>query len=229
MDPWAVVSGIFAPAIFWIAYLYYYNDREHPEPILPVGLSYLAGLAAAVLCLHVYGLAQKTGFARDPWWAGTPRRVDVLAYTFLLAGPLEELAKFVPFALFCLHLRALDEVVDGVVYASAVALGFASYENLFYLPSLEGREFYARAFSSPLVHTLFASIWGYACARAKIEGRGLVRPATIGLLVAAALHGLYDFLALDPALRVGSSVAALAIWGWRMWTVERLRRPASAP
>jgi len=140
-------------------------------------------------------------------------------------GVIEELVKFIPFWLIGMRLHHFDEPIDGIVYASFVALGFASYENWYFLPELEGGAAVARAFASPLVHVMFASIWGYACSRAKIEGRPLLPAALAGLALAALLHGLYDFVAIGLALWVHIVPPAiiLAIWIWRMRLIRRLQ------
>ena len=125
-----------------------------------------------------------------------------------------------------------DEKIDGFVYASYIALGFATYENLFYLPLLEGVELWGRALASPLIHTMFASIWGYTLALAVMENRSVTAALVSGVAVSAILHGLYDFMVFDPILRPVGALLVLSIWIWRIRTIERLhllesRQPAA--
>jgi RsiW-degrading membrane proteinase PrsW (M82 family) len=118
--------------------------------------------------------------------------------------------------------------MDGIFYASACALGFASYENLFYLPWLTGFALFGRAVASPLSHTVFASVWGHtvgvACFRRKKLGPAILK----GVGLAALLHGLFDFLTFSPLLRLFAALLLLAAWLWRIRTVERLAKEKRA-
>ena len=220
-----VLSIIVAPTVFWFLY-HSYKDRFRPEPIVPLVLSYLSGFGAGYLCLKIYELGNRYGVAADP----DGNRLVFLLYCVLVVGVLEEACKFAPFRLISMQSRHFDEPIDGIVYASAVALGFASYENFKYMEFLEGRELLARAIASPLMHCMFASIWGYACGRARHDGRPLLRPALIGLGVAALIHGVYDFLVLatHPFVRPATAGIVLVIWIWRMRLIRRLHEEHSA-
>ena len=59
-----ILSGIIAPAIFWIAYLYY-KDRFKPEPLFHIGLTYILGFISAYVCLKSYGLLSMIGLPED--------------------------------------------------------------------------------------------------------------------------------------------------------------------
>jgi RsiW-degrading membrane proteinase PrsW (M82 family) len=219
------VTVILAPAVFWLLY-HLWKDRQHPEPARWLLVAYLLGAGSGWLGLHAYQWSGRLGLTVDPQGLAETAPLAFLAYALLVVGPLEEGVKFLPFALVCLRLRAFDEELDGVVYASAVALGFASYENFVYMEFLVGAELYARAVASPITHALFASIWGHACAKAKLRGTPVARAAAIALAVSAAAHGLYDFvlLAARPWVRPVPALIVLAIWVWRMRLVRRLQR-----
>ena len=155
----------------------------------------------------------------------------LFAYTVFVIGPVEELVKFLPFWLIGIRFHAFDEPVDGIIYASFVALGFASYENFLYLDYTQGAEALARGLASPLVHIMFASIWGYRCTKARIERDGFARAALSGLALAALLHGFYDFvmIGLSPWWRPLSAFLILAVWVWRMHLIRRLTDQSSVP
>jgi len=65
-----------------------------------------------------------------------------------------------------LRLPAFDEPLDGIIYASFIALGYAAIENYYYLDFLTGLESAARGFAGPVIHILFASIWAHWITRA---------------------------------------------------------------
>ena len=210
---------LIAPALFWLFY-HYYKDRHRPEPLPLLLVTYLAGIVAGFVCLRAFEWLNDLGIRAEPadgWW-------KFLLYCVLGVGLLEELAKLVPVWLICIRWRQFDEPVDGIVYASVVGLGFATFENYEYMKFLDGAPMYARAAASPLTHAIFASIWGHALGRAKHDGTPLWRAVFPALAVSALAHGIYDFVAVGAhvAFRPVTAVIILGIWIWRMRTVRRL-------
>ncbi len=221
MTVWIIISGIFTPALFWIGY-FYTKDRYRPEPLIRIGVSYLLGIAAALACAHTLRLAlPPLGLPYDPSALMEADRLSWLLYSVGITGIVEEMFKFLPFAFLVLRFPSFNERSDGVIYASFIALGFASYENILYLPTLEGFALFGRAFASPLTHTIFASIWGYAVGSAHMMNRSRVRAAVIGLILAGLCHGLFNYLTTSPGLRVLGSLLILGVWIWRIRFLER--------
>ena len=123
-----------------------------------------------------------------------------------------------PFLLVAIRFREFDEPMDGIVYASFIALGYAVVENLHFLQFLSPGEAIARGFAGPLVHIVFASIWGYHIGVAKLAGQGTFRAALIWLPAAALAHGVYDFVVLgfpQPGLVVAAAII-VSVWLWRL-------------
>jgi hypothetical protein len=96
-------------------------------------------------------------------------------------------------------------VIDGIVYASMVGLGFAMTENIQYYGSaaLEGGIggglvlFILRGMLAPFSHPLFTSMTGIGLGLATQTKNGFVKfcaPA-LGLLLAMFLHSLWNFSA----------------------------------
>ena len=220
MTVWIIFSGIVAPAVFWSGY-FYYKDRFQPEPIRNLGITYILGLVAAYACMKFYGLLPLVGIPDDPSALMEGRGLDYFLYSLGVIGLVEEFFKFLPFLFIILRLKAFDEVIDGIVYASTIALGFASLENIYYLKYLEGFELFGRAFASPLTHTIFSSVWGYTAGKARIDGKSLFKASLIGLSIAAIVHGVFDFFTLSPTLRIAASLIVLIIWIWRIRVMEK--------
>ena len=215
-----VVAVIVAPALFWTAY-FYYKDRFQPEPLLKFGSAYLLGLAAAWGCLKLYDLLPLAGSGLDP--EALPLGGDRMSFLLVnlgVIGPLEEFAKFVPFFLVTLRFREFDEKTDGIIYAAAVALGFASFENLGYLAGLQGFELFGRAVASPLTHAVFASVWGYLVGCACLKKKSLILPALAGILLAGLCHGLFNFLTTSARWRFLGALLILGIWLWAIVKLE---------
>jgi RsiW-degrading membrane proteinase PrsW (M82 family) len=111
-------------------------------------------------------------------------------------------------ALFGLYFWKHDEfdgVIDGIVYASMVGLGFAMTENIQYYGSaaLEGGVgggvvlFVLRGMMAPFSHPLFTSMTGIGLGLASQTKNGLVKffaPAC-GLMLAMFLHALWNLSA----------------------------------
>ena len=220
MTFWIILAGIIAPAVFWIGY-FYYKDRFQPEPIRDLGITYILGLITAFACLKFYGLLPLIGLPDDPSALMEGQRLQFFFYSLGVIGLIEEFFNFLPFFLIILRFKAFDEKIDGIIYASTIALGFASFENIYYLAYLEGFELFGRAFASPLSHTIFSSIWGYTVGKARIQGKSLLKPSLIGLLISALVHGIFDFFTTSPPLRIAASSIILIIWIWRIKVLEK--------
>ncbi len=220
MTFWIILSGIIAPAIFWLFY-FYYKDRFQPEPVRNLGLTYILGFITGVICLKFLELLQLIGLTDNPSALMFSNRIQFLGYCLVVSGLVEEIFKFLPFIFVIVKFREFDEKTDGIIYASIVALGFASYENLGYLGNLEGFELYGRAFASPLTHTLFASIWGHIIGTARIRKKSIFKASLTGILLAAFFHGMFNFFTTSSALRIISAVLILIIWVWRIRILEK--------
>ncbi len=93
---------------------------------------------------------------------------------------------------------------------------------------LTGVEAAARGFAGPVIHMLFASIWAHWITQAWLRGDSIIRPALYGFLLAAGLHGLYDFMVLRhpvSALPIAAAMIA-SIWIWRLRLMHRMHEDA---
>lgn len=217
----ALIAG---PALFWGAY-HWYRDRHRPEPPAFLLLSYGLGVAGGTLSGQGYLLLDSLGLHFNPHALAADNLSGLLIYAVFGIGLVEELAKFLPFWLIGIRHHHFDEPIDGIIYASFGALGFASHENLYYLSWMSGWEGLGRSIASPLVHVMFASIWGYAVGRAHCLNRPVLPAALAGLLLAALAHGVYDFFAIGLPAWAGIGAAGVVgvIWLWRMRLMRKLR------
>lgn len=217
---WTILSGIIAPALFWVLY-FYYKDRIKPEPFLKIGLTYILGIMTAYACLWVFDLLSSLGLPYAPNFIEESQGIALLLANIGITGLVEELFKFLPFYFFCMRFRTFDEETDGIIYASTVALGFASLENMEYLAHLEGWELFGRAMASPLTHTIFSSIWGYSLAAARFKKKSMLAAGMGGISLAAVCHGLFNFLTISPSSRLASALLILVIWIWRIRILDK--------
>jgi len=191
------------PFVLSIAWLFFVRrfDRAQPEPWWLVVTTFaLGGVSLVPAALAEVGWARVSPWL-DPSLATLGGRVVALPLALpvfvLVIGLSEEGAKFLGAWTLAFHRREFDEPIDGIVYGSASALGFAAIENVKYfaLGRLGAGLVATRMFITLPAHLFFGAIWGYAL------GQKLVRPRTslLGfLLLAAIAHGAFDtFLSID--------------------------------
>jgi len=175
----------FAPGLFWLWFIYK-KDSFEPEPRRLVIKMFLLGV----------------GIALPASYFNAYYSYNLFLVTVIAAPIIEEYLKFWVVRHFAFPMADFNEPMDGIVYAAAVALGFASIENVFYLiQSLKGGQFthtlIARSLLSVPAHAIFTSMSGYAMALTKFyyfpnRDEIILR----GLFVAMGLHALFNFLAL---------------------------------
>jgi RsiW-degrading membrane proteinase PrsW (M82 family) len=221
-----VLAAVLLPAAFWIGY-FHYKDRFRPEPLRNLAASYLLGFVSGLLCYAFYAVLARAGVTAD-FQAVLVRTTPMqfFSYSVVFVGLVEEVFKFLPFLLAVRRFKAFDEPIDGIVYAAALAVGFAGFENLLYLPFLRGFTFLGRAVASPLTHTVFSSLWGYAVARAILLHKSVVFASVVGIALAGLAHGLFNYLTFEPGLRILSALLILVIWAWGIRTLEKRCRPS---
>jgi len=223
-----LIAPIAVPVLFWAVY-HYHKDRHLPEPVGHLLLAFGLGIAAVYVSSALYAGLGFIGLRFDAGYLAETNSWALLAYSLLAIGPIEEVAKLLPFLLVVLRFREFDEPMDGIIYASFIGLGYAAIENWQYLDYLTTTEAMARGFASPVIHMLFASIWGHWIAQAHVAGRSIV-PATIAsVAVASTLHGLYDFIVISnprSALPI-AAIGILVIWLWRLRVLRAMHRDAS--
>lgn len=222
-----LILPVLAPVLFWAAY-HYHKDHHLPEPPGNLLLCLVLGFVAAGISKGMYLALDPVGLRQDAVALAENRPGALLVYALLAIGPIEELAKLLPFMLVVMRFKAFDEPLDGIIYASFIALGYAAVENYYYLEYLTDFEAVARGFAAPVIHILFASIWAHWITRAHLAGRPVMPAAAAGFLLAAGLHGLYDFLVLrQPVAALPIAAAMIAsIWVWRLRLMRRLQAEA---
>ena len=111
---------------------------------------------------------------------------------------VEEILKFLVLFFFCRKLKDFDEPMDGLVYGSAVALGFAMYENFGYVYNQELLFWHSwehiaiiRAFLTVPMHAFCGIFIGFSISYYTFIKRNiLIIP--LGLIVAIAFHAFFN-------------------------------------
>ncbi len=191
--PGAIVAAAVAPALLLLWFVVAVDSR--PEPPWVVWTAVILGALSVipVSLLEVWLL--HIPLIRNPWLA-----VDVS--TLLFVGIPEETVKISLIAVIALRAREFDEPMDGVVYGTAVKLGFAAVENLAYLmgagPNWEITAIMRGVLSVP-GHVSYGAIAGAYIARARFGGAlgahsRWRRPRLLlsAWLIPVVLHTLFD-------------------------------------
>jgi hypothetical protein len=130
-------------------------------------------------------------------WLGSGYRLGSWA-----AAPLiEEILKAV-FIWWLMRAGRLGFMVEGAIYGFAVGAGFATAENLAYLRFLGDASIYVwiiRGFGTAMMHGGATAIVGILAARlAHGTGRARVAAFAGGLLIATAVHAIYNSPLISP-------------------------------
>jgi len=214
---------VILPASFWAGY-HWYVDRHLPEPARYLAAAFLLGVGSFFLGMLMYRLLGVLGLRFDAFALADGNLPGLFAFAVLGIGVIEELVKVIPFLAVILRFREFNEPIDGIIYASFIALGFAAVENVLYLQFLTPGAAYARGFAGPVVHIVFASVWGYYIGRAWLRRQGVARAVLASLAFTAFVHGLYDFAVIGLP-RPGMAIAACLIaglWIWRLFLIRDL-------
>jgi RsiW-degrading membrane proteinase PrsW (M82 family) len=228
MQKLLMIMPVAVPVLFW-GWYHYHKDRHLPEPPGHLMLTFLLGVVAAALSKGLYIALGWVSLRYDALALADTSTTGLLAYSLLAIGPVEEISKILPFVLVVLRFPEFDEPIDGIIYASFIGLGYAAVENLLYLDYLTTMEAAARGFASPVVHMLFASVWGFTIGCAHLRGESVPLGTLKGFVIAATLHGIYDFAVLQHSVNALPIAAALVlgIWIWRLRLLEILHRAAA--
>ena len=173
-------------------------DRYEPEPLGLIGFALGWGALVATTLALILQAIDQVAFARPE-----------SASAAIVAPITEEAAKgvFIVLLLFA-RRHELDGILDGIVYAGLVGIGFAFTENILYLAAAYmGADgigtgglgaatgtFVVRGIFSPFAHPLFTAAIGIGVGYAVLTRSRLWRflAPLLGYLVAVAAHALWN-------------------------------------
>ncbi len=189
------------PAVIWMVF-FYRQDRLEPEPKVYVLEVFLLG----ALLASALGIPLVRDLFRVQDWLGQSTLTNILG-SILVIGFVQEFLKYAAVRYSVYLSTEFDERVDGVVYATAAGLGFATMLNINYVVSNAGvdlRMGMIRIAVTTLAQASFAGISGYFLGRAKFEEEP-VWWLPLGVTIAAVLNGLFTFVR-GEITRVGLTV-----------------------
>lgn len=228
------------PAAIWLA-IFYAQDVREPEPKpLVLGVFVLGALLAQAVGRPVTeGL-----FAVSRWMATAGPLLHILA-AILIIGFTEMFLVYAAVRYSVYGLPEFDERVDGVIYSTAAALGYATVLNVAFVIENGGVDLVAgtiRIVVTALALASFGGLVGYFLGRCKFEDEPLWwMPA--GLALAAVMDGLFIYTRGEitttaiglqgggynpwPGLILAAVVAGVT-FGALFYLLSRLRRRQAA-
>ena len=193
--PGAIVAAAVAPALLLLWLVVIADSRPEPQRVV-------------LLCVGLGAISTLPAYAIEAWVdAHIPITSNLWSTAYeaalLSAGLPEEALKVSIIAAVAWRVRDFDEPMDGVVYGTAVGLGFAAVENVLYMVSAADWANVAiiRAILTVPYHGALGAIAGAYIGRARFGGAlgGSIsghwrrrRLLWAAWLVPIILHSLYD-------------------------------------
>jgi len=232
--------------MFFFAWVIFWLDRYEKEPGPLLAVVFLWGaliVAAAAFLVNSLLGAGIYLFTHSEAAAN-------FATSSLVAPIVEEFLKgLAVFIVFLLARHEFDSILDGIVYAAVVALGFAATENVYYIYQLGYHQnglsglfwtAFVRLFLVGWQHPFYTAFFGIGLALARLNKQTFIRILAPlgGLLLAIILHATHNTISSLLQDQVGLLIGAFYDWsGWtlmflfilwatdreRKWIVEQLR------
>ncbi len=198
-----ILLGIL-PSLIWLHY--YLKKDSHPESNKMIIKVFILGMFSALFVLFI----GKTFPSSFPYLFNSDHFLNNALKFFIGVALIEELAKYsaVWIGLFRQTEKnraeaALDEPTDIMIYMIIAGLGFAALENILFLFLIDFSLIFQFAFlrfiGATFLHALSSGIFGFLIALSYFELQKRKRLFLIGLLLATALHGLFNFFIMESS------------------------------
>ncbi len=213
--PSSLGAAAIAPSLLILWTIATMDNRREPARV--VLIAFFLGAASAYLISYLKMPVPGLSLLGD-----APVLQAYLQATVGVAAP-EEAIKLIVLVFFCSRYIAYDHPMEGVVYGAAVGLGFAAYENLFYLatnPDVWKTLALVRGLFTVPVHGALGVIIGIYAVKARFgtvtaetRRRGYRTTSYLtGWAIATVLHGLFDFPLLLQRRFAAVESAATGWW-----------------
>jgi RsiW-degrading membrane proteinase PrsW (M82 family) len=185
MDLLILLAIALAPGVAIGLYIYL-KDKHEREPIGLLLRAFFFGFLAVLVTFIVTEQINRfiTIDEKD--------LTEQALHAFIIVALVEELSKFAFVRGVLYNNVNFNEPFDGIVYSVMVGMGFATFENLFYVFEDGVGVGIFRMFTAVPAHGCFAVLMGYFLGKAKFEHKkGYYAWYALG--VAALFHGAYDY------------------------------------
>ena len=210
----AILLGLSViPALGLAAYVYV-SDVTTAEPLSLLVATFLLSILTATFAAILNSVLQP--YFRPFGFLG------LVVFFFVVVGPIEESVKLLAVRLYAYTDARFDAVIDGAVYGAIAGLGFVVIENFVYIAqnvdmaeltvgiaALGAGDGIAglRALAGP-GHVVYSAFAGYYLGLAKFNPGNRGPIIVKGLVLAAAIHALYNTL-VGPVTGVAAGLFGL--------------------
>lgn len=198
MTTMLMFAAALVPAILLFIYMWHKDAKKEPANQLLCAV--LLGVVVCIPVSFVESGIQYVLFGDMELQAVS--LVDCAVDAFFVAAIPEEAFKLIVLWLFLRRNQFFDEHYDGIVYAVCVGLGFAGFENIFYIfDNMEDWQTVAiaRALLSVPGHYAFGVLMGYYYSRYHFGGKH-TSDAIKTFAMPVLAHGIYDTIAFSQEL-----------------------------
>lgn len=182
--------------VFIIILFVYFQDKYEREPTKTLFIAFLLGIISLIPAAAI-----ETFYELVLGFTITENPIVTTSYAFLGVGLTEEFCKFIFLRWFIYKHKNFREPMDGVVYAVMISMGFAAFENIFYVMSSEDPVFTAitRSLTAVPAHATFGVIMGlyFGYARFTFQHKRL-RLLLFAVVMPSIAHGIYDVFLFLP-------------------------------
>lgn len=178
---------------------YIYKKDSEKEPKLLLSKLFLSGLIASLIMI-MFDVVLAIVYPDIYLFSSAYNEGYILTFilVFLEIGLLEEAIKWLFIRIVGYNSSEFDQIYDIVVYCTFVALGFAFFENLFYV--LEGgiRIGILRGLLSVPAHAVYGVFMGYFLGKAKLSNnkKTYLGYIFLSIFIPSILHTIYDYILL---------------------------------
>lgn len=182
----SILSAGIAPALALMSF-FYLKDR-YSEPLPLIIRTFVLGMLLVFPIMFIQYVFQSEELITNNF-----------LQSFFLVSLLEEFFKWFIFMYAIFHHSEFDAHYDGIVYAVAISLGFATLENILYLFTNGISYAFTRALFPVSSHALFGVIMGYYFGKAKLYPLQKLKNLLLAFLFPFLLHGTYNYILVEVA------------------------------
>ncbi len=182
----AFLGGII-PSLLWL-WFWLKEDKKNPEPKGIISVVFIVGIITVIFVIPIQKFIQA--------------HISSPELELVLWATVEEIMKFIAVMVVLYRTNFANEPIDWPIYMITAALGFAALENTLFLikPLSVGATAVGlltgqlRFLGSTLLHTVTSGLVGIAIGVSfHLDGLSKKLYLSIGLILASALHSVFNF------------------------------------
>lgn len=215
---WMILSAILPGLVF--ALFIIFIDRYDKEPKRLLIKVFVFGMLATIPTIIAETIGQYFNIFTGLF--------GLLFEAFIVIGLSEEFFKRRVVLRHAFNHPAFNEKLDGIVYCSIAALGFATLENVFYIINYSATVpdiWITRALLSVPAHMLLGITMGYYLSMARFcnEPGKCMAYMKKSLYIPAILHGAFDFILMTDLPLISLTLIPFVAVLWIL-SIVKLRR-----